>query len=60
MFFTVCPGKDANDAVLFKKMLDKDWIYDFLAGLNKELDEIRGRILGIHLLPPSDEVSSEV
>ena len=27
--------------------MDKDRIYDFLARLNKDLDEVRGRIIGM-------------
>ena len=41
-------------------MVEKDRVFDFLAGLNKELDEVRGRILGREPLPNSREAFAEV
>ncbi|GAV63817.1 UBN2_3 domain-containing protein, partial [Cephalotus follicularis] len=38
-----CP----EDTQQYKKILEKERIYKFLLGLNKELDEVRGRILSI-------------
>lgn len=35
-------------------------MYDFLVGLNSELDEVRGRPLGIKPLPLIAEISAEV
>ena len=32
---------DLDSNVKFKKHLEKERLYDFLAGLNKELDEVR-------------------
>lgn len=32
-------------------MLEKERVFEFLAGLNKELDEVRGQILGKEPLP---------
>ena len=37
-----CP----TGSTLYQKMVEKDRVFDFLAGLNKDLDEVRGRILG--------------
>ena len=41
-------------------MLAKERIYDFLAGLNRDLDEVHGRILGTKLQMPIDEIFAEV
>ena len=37
---------DLEVNVKFKNHLEKERLYDFLTVLNKELDEVRGRILG--------------
>jgi len=42
------------------KELGTDRIYKFLLGLNKDLDEVRGRILGFKPLPKIREVFSKV
>ncbi|KAG8375958.1 hypothetical protein BUALT_Bualt09G0013300 [Buddleja alternifolia] len=52
--------KCSDDGVLYSKMLEKDRIFDFLQGLNQDLDDVRGRILGIKPLPPLKEVFAEV
>lgn len=44
----------------YKGRLEKERIYKFLLGLNKDLDEVRGRILGTKQLPKIREVFSEV
>ena len=46
---------DLEANVKFKNHLEKERLYDFLAGLNKELDEVRGRILGRRPLPSIGE-----
>ncbi|GAV83491.1 UBN2_3 domain-containing protein, partial [Cephalotus follicularis] len=51
-----CP----EDTQQYKKIQEKERIYKFLLGLNKELDEVRGRILNIKPLPSVCEVFSEV
>ncbi|GAV89710.1 UBN2_3 domain-containing protein, partial [Cephalotus follicularis] len=51
-----CP----EDTQQYKKIVEKERIYKFLLGLNKELDEVRGRILSIKPLPSVREVFSEV
>nr|XP_027078684.1 uncharacterized protein LOC113701961 [Coffea arabica] len=48
------------DSVRYKKREENDRVYVFLAGLNQELDEVRGRILGRKPLPSIREVFSEV
>ena len=42
------------------KIVEKKQIYKFLLGLNKNLDEVRGRILRTKPLPNIQEVTSEV
>ncbi|KAL3523023.1 hypothetical protein ACH5RR_015857 [Cinchona calisaya] len=42
-----CP----NDARRFKEIVEKKRIFKFLMGLNKNLDEVWGRILGMKPLP---------
>ncbi|KAE8732721.1 homogentisate phytyltransferase 1 [Hibiscus syriacus] len=49
----------AKDRALFHKMVEKERVFEFLVGLNKELDEVRGRILGSEPLPSTREVFSE-
>lgn len=49
--FNKVKWKGLEDAVLHQKIVARERVHDFLAGLNKKLDEIRGRILGSkHLL----------
>lgn len=50
----------AKDRALFQKMVEKERVFEFLVGLNKELDEVRGRILGRDPLPSTREVFAEV
>ena len=54
--FQSCNWKDPEDPALCKKMLAKERIYDFLAGLNRDLDEILGTKLQMHI----DEIFAEV
>ncbi|KAF5467577.1 hypothetical protein F2P56_011815 [Juglans regia] len=42
-----------------RKMVENARIFKFLAGLNGEFDEVRGRILGRQPLPPLGEIFSE-
>ena len=41
-------------------MLNKERVFDFLYGLNKDLDEIRGRVLGFKPFPNLKKASTEV
>lgn len=49
----------AADALRYKKIVERERIYDFLNGLNKELDEVRGRVLGVKPLPDIKDIFSE-
>ncbi|KAG6507002.1 hypothetical protein ZIOFF_032337 [Zingiber officinale] len=52
--------ENPNDSARYKKKIERGRVFVFLAGLNKELDEVRGRIRGRKPLPPLREVFSEV
>ena len=41
-------------------MVDNDRVYDFLAGLNKDLDEVCGPLLGMRPLAQIEEIFAEV
>ncbi|GAV80883.1 hypothetical protein CFOL_v3_24342, partial [Cephalotus follicularis] len=51
-----CP----TDAAKYKKIVEKKQSYKFQLGLDKNLDEVRGRILPIKPLPNIWEVSSKL
>ena len=51
-----CP----EDVAKYQKIVEKIWLYKFLLGLNKHLDEVRGRILGTKPLPTICEAFAEV
>lgn len=59
LFYTV-HWRCSEDSDLYNKMIEKDRVFDFLNGLNSELDEVRERILGTKPLPSLKEVFSEV
>ena len=48
------------DSARFKKMLEKERVFEFLVGLNKELDEVRRCVLVKEPLPFTREVFLEV
>ncbi|KAJ6853576.1 uncharacterized protein M6B38_249465 [Iris pallida] len=50
----------AEDNILFLKRQENDRVFMFLAGLNKDLDEVRCQILGKILLPTLRETFSEI
>ncbi|XP_052190500.1 uncharacterized protein LOC127800107 isoform X2 [Diospyros lotus] len=50
--------KCSEDAALHKRFVEKERIYDFLAGLNIEFDTVRVQILGKEDLPSLNEVIS--
>jgi len=52
--------KSTEDQKHYKKIVENGRIYKFLAGLNVEFDEVRGRIIGKANLPNINEVFSEV
>ena len=47
--------KCSDDAAMFKRFVEKDRIYDFLAGLNMEFDPVRVQVLGKEDLPSLNE-----
>jgi hypothetical protein len=47
-----CP----NDVSQYRVIVDADRVFKFLAGLNVEFDEVRGRIIGRNPLPSINEV----
>ena len=49
-----------DDSKQYEALVEKDRIFRFLLGLNKDLDEVRGRILGTKPLPKVREVFAEV
>lgn len=51
-----CP----EDSKLFKTLTECKRIFKFLMDLNKNLDEVRGRVLGVKPLPSLREVFSEI
>ena len=55
-----CKWHCVEDSMTYRKLTDKDRVYEFLAGLNKDLDEVRGRLLGIQPLPAIGEIFSKV
>ncbi|GMP56667.1 hypothetical protein CsSME_00021073 [Camellia sinensis var. sinensis] len=48
------------DGLLYKKIVEGKRVFKFLLGLNTNLDEIRGRIMGVKPLPSLREAFSEV
>ncbi|PIN18143.1 hypothetical protein CDL12_09191 [Handroanthus impetiginosus] len=51
-----CP----KDAKKYKEIIERKRIFKFFMGLNKSVDEVRGRILGMKPLPSIREAFSEV
>ncbi|XP_059599280.1 retrovirus-related Pol polyprotein from transposon RE2 isoform X2 [Vitis vinifera] len=49
-----------GDASRYKRIIEKERVFKFLLGLDKSLDEVRGRILGTKPLPTIREAFSEV
>ena len=45
---------------MLKNMIEKNWVFVFLLGLNNELDEIWDRILGNEILPSTLKVFLKV
>ncbi|KAF5454932.1 hypothetical protein F2P56_024561 [Juglans regia] len=50
--------KCASDAAILKGFIEKDRVYDFLAGLNVEFDQVRVQILGKEEVPSLNETIS--
>ncbi|KAI5398302.1 hypothetical protein KIW84_063908 [Lathyrus oleraceus] len=49
-----------EDNVLFLKRQENDRVFMFFAGLNKDLDEVRGRVLGKVPLPTLREIFAKI
>ena len=49
-----------GDNVCFKKKMENEKVFEFLARLNRELDNVRSRVLSCRSLPSIREVFSEV
>ncbi|KAI5398299.1 hypothetical protein KIW84_063906 [Lathyrus oleraceus] len=58
--FNECEWIPPADSKHYKKMVDVSRVFKFLASLNVDFDEVRGRILGRNPIPPIGEVFSEV
>ena len=58
--FNQVEWSNKSDVELFRRMLAKARVYDFLASLNSSLHEVRGHIFGMKPLPVIDEVFAEV
>ena len=58
--FNTYEWKSTEDFQHHKKTVEDNQIFKFLAGLNIEFDEVRGRIIGRQPLPSIGEVFSEV
>ena len=58
--FNTYEWKSPEDAQHHKKTVEDGRIFKFLAGLNVEFDEVRGRIIGRQPLPLIGDVFSEV
>ena len=52
----VCP----DYSVRYTKKLEKEMLVAFLHGLNKDLDEVRGRILGTKPLPGIQDAFAKI
>ncbi|KAG5151351.1 hypothetical protein JHK84_027823 [Glycine max] len=50
----------AEDAKHYQQTVEEGRAFQFLAGLNEELDEVRGRIIGMATLPSLGEIFAEV
>ena len=50
----------SKDATIYQEFLEKERLFDFLAGLNGEFDQVRVQILGRDPLPSLNEAFSIV
>ena len=58
--FEVHHWKCTEDESQYKKIVEKKRVFQFLLGLNKDLDDVRGRVLSTRPLPTIREAFSEV
>ncbi|RVX11271.1 Heat shock 70 kDa protein 17 [Vitis vinifera] len=52
--------KCSDDAATYRKIVEQKRLFKFFLGLNRELDDVRGRIMGIKPLPSLREAFSDV
>ncbi|RVW89782.1 putative mitochondrial protein [Vitis vinifera] len=52
--------KCSDDAATYRQIVEQKRLFKFFLGLNRELDDVRGRIMGIKPLPSLREAFSEV
>ena len=52
--------KCSEDVALYQKVVEKKRVFKFLLGLNKNLDEVRGRVLATKPLPSLSKAFFEV
>ncbi|XP_075499991.1 uncharacterized protein LOC142538567 [Primulina tabacum] len=50
----------ADCSIKIRSNLEKEWVFDFLAGLNRNLDDVRGRVVARDPFPSSDDAFAEV
>lgn len=58
--FEVYNWKCFEDTTSYRRIVEQKCTFKFLLGLNKDLDKVRGRVMGIKPLPNPREVFSEV
>ncbi|RVW85271.1 hypothetical protein CK203_046562 [Vitis vinifera] len=46
-----------GDSVRFKKKMENERVFEFLVGMNRELDDVRSRVLNPGCCPPSKRSS---
>ncbi|CAN1305472.1 hypothetical protein LINPERPRIM_LOCUS26530 [Linum perenne] len=54
------PWETAKDSALFKRFIEKKRTIQFLLGLNPELDDVKGRVMGKKPFPSLKEAFAEV
>lgn len=57
-YYRVFQMKCNEDAAILKSFIEKERVYDFLAGLNNEYDQVRIQILGKETMPALEETIS--
>ncbi|RVX16088.1 hypothetical protein CK203_005836 [Vitis vinifera] len=58
--FDTLMWKCADDGLQYRKTIEKERAFDFLAGLNKSLDDVCGRLISQKLFPSIREIFAEV
>ena len=58
--FDTLMWKCADDGLQYRKTIEKERAFDFLAGLNKSLDDVCGHLISQKLFPSIREIFAEV